>query len=87
MLFKKEKFKHSESMGIAYLMGVHLVSGVIVGIVIGYYLDKYFETKPWLTLVFLVLGIIAGYRNLFREMKRIQRIEAKADARESEEKD
>lgn len=80
MLFKKNK--HSESMGIAYMMGIHLVSGVIVGIVMGYYLDKFFDTKPWLTLVFLVFGIIAGYRNMFREMARIQRKEAEADAKD-----
>ena len=86
MLFKSKKYKHSESMGLAYLMGVHLVSGVIVGLVMGYYLDKYFGTKPWLTLLFLIFGIIAGYRNMFREMKRIQKSEAEADARNDDEK-
>lgn len=86
MLFKSQKYKHSESMGLAYLMGVHLVSGVIVGLVMGYYLDKYFGTKPWLTLLFLIFGIIAGYRNMFREMKRIQKSEAEADARKDDEK-
>jgi ATP synthase protein I len=86
MLFKSQKYKHSESMGLAYLMGVHLVSGVIVGLVMGYYLDKYFGTKPWLTLLFLIFGIIAGYRNMFREMKRIQKSEAEADARNDDEK-
>lgn len=86
MFFKSQKYKHSESMGLAYLMGVHLVSGVIVGLVMGYYLDKYFGTKPWLTLLFLIFGIIAGYRNMFREMKRIQKSEAEADARKDDEK-
>lgn len=81
-MFKSKKYKHSESMGLAYMMGVHLVSGVIVGIVMGYYLDKYFDTKPWLTLTFLVFGIIAGYRNMFQEMKRIQKKEAEADAQD-----
>lgn len=67
-------------MGLASMMGIHLVSGVIVGMGMGYYLDRYFETKPWLTLVFLILGIIAGYKNMFREMQRIQKKEAEADA-------
>ncbi|GAB1411028.1 hypothetical protein MASR1M90_21820 [Desulfovibrionales bacterium] len=60
-------------------MGIHLVSGVIVGLAMGYYLDRFFNTKPWLTLVFLVFGIIAGYKNMFRELKRIQKKEADAE--------
>lgn len=86
-MFFKKKNKHTESMGLAYMMGLHLVSGIIVGMVMGYYLDKYFDTKPWLTLIFLVLGIIAGYRNMFREMARIQKKEAEADAQDRISKD
>jgi len=86
MLFHSKKNKHFESMGLAYMMGIHLVSGVIVGFVMGYYLDKYFGTKPWLTLIFLIFGIIAGYRNMFRELKRIQKKEAEADAQDHDEK-
>ncbi len=69
------------------MMGIHLVSGVIVGMGMGYYLDKFFDTKPWLTLVFLIFGIIAGYKNMFREMQRIQRKEAEADAPENSKND
>lgn len=39
----------------------------LVGYVIGHYLDKAFGTS-WLTLVFLLLGIAAGFIELFREM-------------------
>lgn len=81
-MFFKKKIKDLDTLGIAYMMGIHLVSGVIVGIAIGYYLDKFFDTKPWLTLIFLILGIIAGYRNMFREMGRIQKKQAEAEARD-----
>lgn len=87
MLFNKKNSKHIESLGIASVMGLQLVSGVVVGLAMGYYLDKYFETKPWLTLIFLVFGIIAGYRNMFRELQRIQKKEAESDARNDTEKD
>ena len=86
MLFNKKTNKNIESLGIASVMGLHLVSGVVVGMAMGYYLDKYFGTKPWLTLIFLVFGIIAGYKNMFREMQRIQKKEAEADARNDAEK-
>jgi len=69
------------------MMGIHLVSGVIVGMAMGYYLDKFFDTKPWLTLIFLIFGIIAGYKNMFREMQRIQKKEAEADVPENSKKD
>ena len=46
-------------------------------ITMGYYLDKWLDTSPWLTLIFLLLGIISGFRNIFiltsRELKRQQR--------------
>ncbi len=87
MLFNKKNSKHFESLGIASVMGLQLVSGVVVGLAMGYYLDKYFETKPWLTLIFLVFGIIAGYKNMFRELQRIQKKEAETDARNDTEKD
>jgi ATP synthase protein I len=80
MFFNRKKNKHFESMGLASMMGIHLVSGVIVGLGAGFWLDLKLGTKPWLTLVFLIFGIIAGYKNMFREMRRIQKKEAEADA-------
>lgn len=87
MLFNRKKNKHFESLGLASMMGIHLVSGVIVGMGMGYYLDKFFDTKPWLTLIFLIFGIIAGYKNMFREMQRIQKKEAEADVPENSKND
>ena len=87
MFFNRKKNKHFESLGLASMMGIHLVSGVIVGMGMGYYLDKFFDTKPWLTLIFLIFGIIAGYKNMFREMQRIQKKEAEADVPENSKKD
>lgn len=46
-----------------------LVSGVIVGLVIGFYLDKWLETKPLFIIICLIIGIVAGFRMIWREMK------------------
>ncbi len=35
-----------------------------VGFVIGYYLDKIFKTEPYLVVIFTILGIIAGFKNI-----------------------
>lgn len=71
MFFKIKDKKYWESIGTASVMGLHVVSGTVVGLAMGYYLDKWLGTKPWLLLIFLVLGIVAGFRNMFQELKKI----------------
>ncbi len=53
----------------AGVLGMHMVSGLIVGGLIGYGLDSYFETGPLWLIVFLILGICAGFRNLYLDAK------------------
>lgn len=43
-----------------------LVAGVLVGAGLGYGLDTLFGTKPWLLLVFVLFGVGAGMRNVYR---------------------
>ena len=50
----------------ASTIGINLVLSTFVGLAIGYGLDSLFNTSPWLTLIFLILGIIAGFRELLR---------------------
>lgn len=52
-------------------LGISIVLATFIGLAIGYYLDNYvFDTSPWLTLIFLVLGIAAGFRNIYLAMKK-----------------
>ena len=46
---------------------------VAIGIGIGYAMDRYFDTAPWLTLFWLICGVFAGFRSLFRVAKRLER--------------
>lgn len=57
--------------GLAMLasMGIAMVVSTFIGLVMGIYLDKYLGTKPWLTIIFLIFGIAAGFRNIY-EMTR-----------------
>lgn len=64
-------------LAIASTMGLAMVLATVIGLAVGYYLDKIFDTKPVLTLVFLVLGIIAGFRNLYILGKRAQDMDKK----------
>ena len=54
-------------------IGLVLVVSTIIGLVGGYYADRLLGTSPWLLLVGLVLGIAAGFVNLFRSVNRADR--------------
>lgn len=45
-------------------LGLSVSLSIFIGLAVGIYLDRRFETSPWCTLIFLVLGIIAGFRNI-----------------------
>ena len=52
-------------MAMASSMGISMVLATVIGLVLGLWLDRLFGTRPWLTLIFLVVGIVAGFRNLY----------------------
>jgi ATP synthase protein I len=52
--------------GIGFRAGVEVVSALIVGIAIGYGLDRWLGTWPWLFLLFFVMGSVAGVLNVYR---------------------
>ena len=54
-------------------MGISMVLAIVIAIAIGYYLDKWFKTSPVFFLIFMVLGIIAGFRNIYVVMKRTEK--------------
>lgn len=45
-------------------LGLTVALSIFIGLAIGVYLDGIFDSSPWLTLIFLGLGIAAGYRNI-----------------------
>ena len=63
----------SSSMGAAFKMSTELVSAVAVGTIIGFILDNWFGTKPWLILIFFFVGVIAGITNVFKSAKKMQK--------------
>ncbi|HDL20666.1 MAG TPA: AtpZ/AtpI family protein [Nitrospirae bacterium] len=60
-------------------LGLHMVAATFAGLAIGYWLDKFFKTYPWLTIIFLFLGIIAGFAELFRFARKQTRDNGKED--------
>ena len=60
-------------MGSAFRLGTELVAAVVVGTIIGFILDKWFGTKPWLILIFFFVGVIAGIMNVIKSAKKLQK--------------
>ncbi len=60
-------------------VGLTMVFATVIGLFFGHWLDTVFGTSPWLTALFLILGIIAGFRNLFVHVKKSQETFTKQD--------
>lgn len=53
-------------MGLAFKLAIDIVAALAVGVGIGFLLDRWLGTKPWLLLLFCVLGAVAGIWNVMR---------------------
>lgn len=59
-------------LGVLSTVGITMVIATVIGFYIGHWLDRVFGTAPWLTLIFLLLGLVAGFKNLFDYTKKVQ---------------
>ena len=64
--------KRGSFMGNAFKLGTELVAAVAVGTIIGFILDTWFDTKPWLIIIFFFLGAAAGMLNVIKTANRMQ---------------
>jgi len=53
------------SLGFLSSLGISMVAASFIGLFIGYTLDGWWGTSPWMTLLWLGFGIAAGFRNIF----------------------
>ena len=71
--FENDKENRGSFMGNAFKLGTELVAAVLVGTIIGFILDTWFDTKPWLIIIFFFLGAAAGMLNVIRAAKKMQK--------------
>jgi len=74
---QNQNLEKSEKKGIfvgnAFKLGTELVAAVVVGTIIGFILDNWFDTKPILIIVFFLFGATAGILNVFKAAKKMQK--------------
>jgi F0F1-type ATP synthase assembly protein I len=68
---KKELFRN---LAMVSSMGISVVLAIVIGFAFGRQLDKWFGTDPWFFYIFLLIGIAAGFKNIYviagREIRR-----------------
>jgi len=61
--------KHTAGYQWAIRVGTELVAATMIGLGLGYLLDKWLGTRPWLLLLFFLFGVFAGFLNLYRVLR------------------
>ena len=63
----------SASLGMALKLSTEMIAAVLVGTIIGFILDSWFDSKPWLIIIFFFVGAAAGITNVVRSAKLMQK--------------
>ena len=63
---------NAASFGKAMKISTELVAAVVVGAILGFILDNWFDTKPLLTIIFFIMGVVAGILNVIKSAKKMQ---------------
>ncbi|NPB08355.1 MAG: hypothetical protein GXN96_05445 [Aquificae bacterium] len=77
----------------ATTVGLNLVGGIIAGLLVGFGFDWAAEnwfnlkTKPWGMLFFFVIGIIAGFKNAYQDLKRLEKSLSSSEEESKEDAD
>ena len=69
----KQTSKKENGAGFGFKISTELVAALIVGVGIGLIVDKYLGTKPFGLIIFFILGSFAGFLNIYRVMRRIEK--------------
>ncbi len=56
---------------LAMTVGTMLVANIAGGLVVGYFLDRWLNTAPWLLIIGTVLGTVGAFTSLYRIMSRL----------------
>ena len=72
---KRETRRNLKELAYYSSLGFQVALSIVIGLALGVYLDRHvFNTTPWLTLIGLLFGIIAGYRNIGLAIKKSRKL-------------
>jgi ATP synthase protein I len=70
---KKRDWRYIRELAYFSSLGLQVALSIFIGFGVGRYLDKRFDTDPWLTVVFFFLGVAAAVRNLGLAIKKLRK--------------
>jgi ATP synthase protein I len=76
---KRETRRYIRELAYYSSLGFQVALSIVIGLAIGVYLDRKFDFYPWLTLIFLGLGVAAGFRNIWLAVKKSERAQQERD--------
>ena len=66
--------KNKESgAGFGFKISTEIIAALVVGVGIGLIVDKYLGTKPFGLIIFFIFGALAGFLNVYRVMRHIEK--------------
>ena len=71
---KKDTRRYIRELAYFSTVGLSMALSIFIGLAIGVYLDRRWDTTPWLTLVFIALGVAAGFKNIGLAIKKIRKL-------------
>ena len=69
----KNRGRNAASLAKAFKISTELVAAVVVGTILGFILDNWFDTKPLFIICFFFLGVTAGILNVIKSAKKMQK--------------
>ena len=67
----KERKEMLKAVSMVTQVGVTILVCIGLGFFIGIMLDRWLGTDPWMLLIFIFLGIVAAFKSLYEQFKRL----------------
>ena len=65
--------KKEKALNFGFKISTEIVAALVVGVGIGILVDKFLGTKPFGLIIFFIFGALAGFLNVYRVMRRIEK--------------
>jgi F0F1-type ATP synthase assembly protein I len=66
------RLTENRKLALAFSVGTVMTSNIVGGIILGYLLDRWFRTAPWMIVTGLVLGTVSAFLGLYRIVSRLE---------------